>query len=121
MHTRYRLLHLSIVGAPLRAVAYNIAKTQSSKIYVALLPVQNFFGMEVWNEIWKKILVWNEIWNGRFLVWNGNGMEENCQHGIWKNRLPLHSIPRHAGQYRARIPLYMRRVYFSVHQGCRLH
>ena len=23
--------------------------------------------MEVWNGIWKKILVWN----GRFLVWNG--------------------------------------------------
>ena len=49
--------------------------------------------MEVWNGIWKKILVWNGIWNGRFLVWNGNGMEENCQYGIWKNRLPFHSIP----------------------------
>ena len=45
--------------------------------------------MEVWNGIWKKILVWNE----GFLVWNGNGMEENCQYGIWKNRLPFHSIP----------------------------
>ena len=32
-------------------------------------------------------------WNGRFLEWNGNGMEENCQFGIWKNRLPFHSIP----------------------------
>ena len=31
-------------------------------------------------------------WNGRFLVWNGNGMEENCQYGIWKNRLPFHPI-----------------------------
>ena len=55
--------------------------------------------MEVWNGIWKKILVWNGIWkknlvwNGRFLVWNGNGMEENCQYGIWKNRLTFHSIP----------------------------
>ena len=53
--------------------------------------------MEVWNEIWKKILVWNGIWNGRFLVWNGNGMEENFQCGIWKNRLPFHSIPCPAG------------------------
>ena len=34
--------------------------------------------MEVWNGIWKKIFVWN----GRFLVWNGNGMEENYQYGI---------------------------------------
>ena len=49
--------------------------------------------MEVWNGIWKKILVWNGIWNGRFLVWNGNETEENCQYGIWKNRLPFHSIP----------------------------
>ena len=29
MHTRYWLLHLSIGDAPSRAVAYNIAKTQS--------------------------------------------------------------------------------------------
>ena len=48
--------------------------------------------MEVWNGIWKKILVWNGIWNGRFLVWNGNGMEENFQNGIWKNRLPFHKM-----------------------------
>ena len=76
MYTRYRLLHLSIVGAPSRTDAYNFAKALSNKIYLALLPVKNFFGMEVWNGIWKKILVWigiwkkilvwNEIWNGRF-------------------------------------------------------
>ena len=35
----YHLLHLGIVDAPSRAVAHNIAKMQSSKIYVALLPV----------------------------------------------------------------------------------
>ena len=35
----FRLLHLSIVDAPCRVVAYNIAKLQTSKIYVALLPV----------------------------------------------------------------------------------
>ena len=49
--------------------------------------------MEVWNEIWKKILVWNEIWNGRLLVWNGNGKHKNRQYGIWKNRLPFHAMP----------------------------
>ena len=48
--------------------------------------------LEVWNGIWKKSLVWNEIWNGRFLAWNGNGMEENCLYGIWKNRLPFHTM-----------------------------
>ena len=62
--------------------------------------------MEVWNGIWKKILVWNGIWNGRFLVWNGNGMEENCQYGMemeWKKivsmdngKIVFQSIPYHA-------------------------
>ena len=45
--------------------------------------------MDVWNGIWKKIIVWN----GRLLVWNENGMEENSQYGMWKNRLPFHFIP----------------------------
>ena len=51
--------------------------------------------MEVWNGIWKKILLWNGIWNGRFLVWNGNEMEENCQYGI-NGKIVFHSIPYHA-------------------------
>ena len=45
---------------------------QRCEIYVALLPVQKFFGMEVWNGIWK-ILVWNGrilVWNGKLSVWN---------------------------------------------------
>ena len=41
--------------------------------------------MEVWNGIWKKILVWNGIWNGRFLVWNG----------IWNGRkLPVWNMEK---------------------------
>ena len=38
--------------------------------------------MEVWNGIWKKIL-----------VWNGYGIEENCQYEIRKNHLPFHTMP----------------------------
>ena len=55
--------------------------------------------MEVWNGIWKKILIWNGIWkkilvwNGRFLVWNGNGMEEKLPVWIMEK---LSSIPYHA-------------------------
>ena len=85
MHTKYRLLHFSIVDAPSRAVAYNIAKMQSSKIYVALFPVKNIFGMDVWNGIWNKILVWN----GRFLAWNGRKLP------VW-NMEKSSSIPYHA-------------------------
>ena len=44
------IVAFSIVDAPSRAVAYNIANMQSSKIGVALIPVHTFFGMEVWNE-----------------------------------------------------------------------
>ena len=47
------------------------------------------FSME-WNM--EENFVWNGIWK-KILVWNGNGMEENCQYGIWKNHLPFHSIP----------------------------
>ena len=45
--------------------------------------------MEVWNGMWKKILQSNGICNERFLVWNGNGMEENCQYGIWTKLLSI--------------------------------
>ena len=93
-HTRYRLWHLSIVDAPSRAVAYNIAKMQSSKIDVALLPVYTFFGMEVWNGIRKKILVWNEIWKEDF--WYGMEMEWNKIASMEYGKIVFHSIPCHA-------------------------
>ena len=48
------------------------------------------FSME-WNMEENFSMEWNMEW--KILVWNGNGMEENCQYGIWKNRLPFHSIP----------------------------
>ena len=96
MHTRYRSLHLSIVGAPSRAVAYNIAKQQNIRC-IASSPTFLWYGsiewnMEenlLWNGIWKKILVWNGKWNGRFLVWSGRKLL------VWKmeNRLPFYSIP----------------------------
>ena len=83
----YQSLHLSIVGAPSRAVADNIAKVQSNN---TLYCFQSKISLvwKIWNGIWKKILAWNGIWkkilgwNGRFLVWNKNGMKENCQYGI---------------------------------------
>ena len=53
--------------------------------------------MEVWNGIWKKILVWNGmwkkilVWNGRFLVWNGKKIA-SMEYG----KIVFHSIPSHA-------------------------
>ena len=64
--------------------------------------------MEVRNGMWKKILAWNGIWNGKFLVWYRNGIGENCQNGIWKNRLPFYSIP--CQPVRWTIPMILNRV-----------
>ena len=46
--------------------------------------------MEVWNGIWKKILVWN----GRFLVWNE--MEWKKIASMEYGKIVFHSIPYHA-------------------------
>ena len=59
----YRLLNLSIIDAPSRAVAYNIATLQSSKIkflwYGSMeWHMEENFSME-WNMEWK--------WNGKKL------------------------------------------------------
>ena len=50
--------------------------------------------MEEWNGIRKK----NLVWNGKILVWNGYGMEEILQYGLW-NCLPFHSIACPDGEY----------------------
>ena len=43
--------------------------------------------MEVWNGIWKKILVWN----GRFLVWNGRKLPvRNMEKS---SSIPFHTMP----------------------------
>ena len=70
--------------------------------------------MEVWNGISKKILVWNGIWDGRFLVWNGNGMEENCLYGIRKNRLPFHIMPCPGGWYSQTMSEYLSLKYLLM-------
>ena len=114
MHTRYRSLHLCIVtrtftSGCLQLIRYIASRLQHIRCTLyckgAKYTLYCFksetslvwnYGMEYiwnkileWNGIWKKILVWN----GKFLVWNGNRMEENCQYGIWKNHLPFCTMP----------------------------
>ena len=54
--------------------------------------------------------------------WNGNGLEENCQYGIWKNRLPFHSVPCPASYptYRRLEPLIIFR-FLGRHKSADLH
>ena len=81
-----------LLRAPSREVGYNTAKVQNLRCTASNLKVL-WYGSMKWNMEENFSLVWNKIWNGRFLVWNGNGIEENCQYGIWKNQLPFHFIP----------------------------
>ena len=64
MHTIYRFLHLSIVDAPSRAVAYNIAKQQNIRFIASSLKflcmewnMEENFSMEwkIFSMEWKKI------------------------------------------------------------------
>ena len=95
MHTRYRSLHFSIVGKPLLAVAYNIAKVQSNKIYIRCIassPKFLWYGSMEWNMEENFSMEWNMEenfsmewkWNGRKLpVWN---MEKSSS-------IPFHTMP----------------------------
>ena len=85
VHTRCGRCIFVLLCARSRVVTYNIAKMQNIRCIASTLKVLWY---EVWNGIWKKILVWNKIRNGRFWVWNGRKL----QYGIWKNRLPFHSL-----------------------------
>ena len=90
MHTRYRSLHLTIVGAPSRAVAYNIAKQQNIRCISSSLKFPWYGSME-WNmeenfsmewKIFSTGMEWK--WNGRKLpVWN---MEKSSS-------IPFHTMP----------------------------
>ena len=64
---------------------------QNYNTYYSLLPVWSYIGMELWNEIWNKILVWSETWNGKFLIWNGNGTKKTAS--MEYGKIVFHSIP----------------------------
>ena len=76
MHTRYRSLHLSIVGAPSRTVAYNIAKVQSNKINVCIASRLKFlwYGSMEWNMEENFSMEWNTEENFS-MEWKIFGME----------------------------------------------
>ena len=75
--------------------------------------------MEVWNGIWMKILVWNgrNCQCGMEMDW-----KKICQYGIWKNRLPFHSVPCPASYptYRPLEPLLIFR-FLCRHKSAGLH
>ena len=48
-----------------------------------------WYGSMEWNLEEKFSMEWNM--EGKIFSRNGNGMEENCRYGIWKNLVPFHS------------------------------
>ena len=99
MLTRYRLLHLSVVGAPSRMVAYNIAKVQSNKIYIRCIASSLkflWYGSMEWNMEENFSMEWNMEWKwkGRKLpVWN---MEKSPS-------IPYHALPPGATTSKVRL------------------
>ena len=80
-----------LLHAPFRVVAYQIAKVHNIRCIASSL--KNFwYGSTKRNMEENFIMEWNKE-RKIFIVWNGNGMEENCQYGIWKNHLPFHTTP----------------------------
>ena len=82
---------LALLVHPSRAVAYNIAKVQGNKIYVALLPVKNFFGMEVWNGNMEENF--SMEWK---MEWKIFGMEWKKIASMEYGKIVFHSISYHA-------------------------
>ena len=89
MHTRYRSLHLSIAGAPLRAVAYNIPKVQSNKIYIRCIASSLTFlwyGSMEWNMEDNFSMEWNMEWKIFGIEWK---KITSTEYG----KIVFHSIP----------------------------
>ena len=92
MHTKYRSLNLSIVGAPSRTVAYNIAKVQSNKIYIRCIASRLkflWYGSMKWNMEENFSMEWNKEWKIFGMEWKKiTSMEDG--------KIVFHSIPYHA-------------------------
>ena len=102
MHIRYQSLHLSIGGAPSRAVAYNIAKVQATKYtlhcFQSKISLVWKYGMEYGME---------DFWYGMEMEWKKIASMEY-------GKIVFHSIPYHAlsmGRERSSIEQHMNAIF----------
>ena len=82
-------LHLSIVGAFSRAVAYNIAKVQSNKIYIRCIASSLkflWYGSRKWNMEKNFRMEWN-------MEWKIFGMEWKKINSMEYENIVFHSLP----------------------------
>ena len=97
----YRSLHLSTVSAPLRAVAYNIAKVQSNKIYIRCIASSLHFlwyGSMEWNMEENFRIEWNMEWKIFGKEWKKiTSMECGRKLPVWNmeksSSIPSHTMP----------------------------
>ena len=94
MHTRYRLLDLSIDDTCLKAVAYNIAKMQTKDTNIhCIAPTLKFlwYGKLEWSAKENLSMEWNTEWKIFSMKWKWNGRKLQG----W-NMKKSSSIPYHA-------------------------
>ena len=92
MHTRYRSMHLSIVGAPSRAVAYNIAKQQNIRCIASSLKFLWYGSME-WNMEENIRMEWNMEWKIFGMEWKWNGRKLPVWNMEKSSSIPFHTMP----------------------------
>ena len=85
IHTRCQSLDLSVVGTPLRKVAYNIAKVQSNKIYIDCIASSLKF-------LWYGSMEWN-LEENFCMEWKIFGMEWKKITSMEYGKIVFHFIP----------------------------
>ena len=107
MHTRCRSLHLSIVGAPSRAVAHNTAKLKGAKqqnicciasslkfLWYGSMKwnMEENFSME-WNMEENFSTKWNMEWKIFSMEWKWNGRKLPVWNMEKSSSVPFHTMP----------------------------
>ena len=88
--THYVIYIFAVLRAPSRATScedtLNMAKVKIMHCFAFSLKVSWYESME-WNMEENFSMKW------KIFIMEWIGMEQNCQHGIWKKRHPSHFIP----------------------------
>ena len=110
MHTTYWSLHVSIDGAPSRAVAYNIAKQKNLRCIASSLKflwygsmewnMEEDFSME-WNMEENFSMEWNMEWKIFSMEWKWNGRKLPAWNIEKSSSIPFHTMPWLLGKRRA--------------------
>ena len=90
---KYVMICIVPYSLPLRAATckdtLNVAKLQYILLVAPGLKL-HWYGIMEWNREQNFSMEWNMEWKIFSMEWKW--YEKNCQYGIWKNRIPFHSV-----------------------------